>query len=179
MNKHTVLAGLLALVSLDLVACAAPESAAEGSELALAATDDHAVIDNHEATGADALLAGPDRMKARTTLGPSLTSPPISPAHRSGAIDTPVPLGIDLTGTFAETCRVRYSCDGKGTLVVHREGAGCILGNTILRPGWAEEYREEPLDLQEAPAPKKWLAEAQLVEVSFADALASSCERND
>ena len=149
MNKHTVLAGLLALVSFNLVACAEPESAEDSSESAIATTVDRAVVDIRKPMAADALLASSKEMKAGDALDPSLITT-TSPAYRSGGA-TASPRDLGLAGTLNDPCSIRALCN----------------------PGWPEQQREEPVDLQ------KDQKKAELVEGALAEALTIGGERKD
>ena len=179
MNKLTVLSGLFALVSFNLVACADPEPAEErGASAITPADDDRRFINTYEPIRiADALPASAEEMRARAALDPSLTIDAISPADRSGATLAPASEdGIDRTKALTEACRVTYFCNGAGTLVLHREGTNCLLRDTILQPGWAEQYREEPVDLQKPS--ETWRTNARFIEVSLDDAFKTRCESN-
>lgn len=157
MHERTAYAPFIALISLNLMACADPEStAAEGEPAITSVSSEDSFIETREpARYTNAFLASPDDAKLASSI---------------------VEYDDDTFSTvLLEECKARFACTRGGELVLQREGPSCLLGDVVLTADWSARYRES----SPMPARGSWRPEVKGITLSFPDALVIHCERID
>jgi hypothetical protein len=170
MHNRTVLAAVV-LAAFNMFACSEADTSDDAQqESPVVAADGRFVETEQQAPFAGAVRPDvtKEELKQNAVTEPSAYAAlaPITAEQANGVAEessfAPAKRALPI-----DECRSTYLCTGHGTIVLHREGPSCFLGDILLSPNWTAQYREES---------GTWSGDATFLDVSFAG-VTSHCER--